>query len=428
MAKHNLSKTFVVTEHNIERTLFKSLDLLAKGIIFKQDILNALKIMGIRPHDPRLKATMEKLSKFTDSSPIDYQQFIKIIKGNVFFIDNILNCTLIIPDFASFCEEIKGIYKITALNKKGKLASYIPQLARVNPEQYGVSFCTIDGQMYSIGDSNTYFCIQSICKPINYCLIQQEHGEEKVHHYIGKEPSGYGFNVLALNHQNLPYNPLINAGAIMACALFKSRLDLADRFDFVMGIWKALCGGIISPRFNNAVYLSEKNTADRNFALGYFMREKKIFPKHTNLHEVLEFYFQCCSIEVTVESLAVVASTLANAGICPLTGNKIFDPNTVKNCLSLMSSCGMYDFSGEFAFSIGLPAKSGVSGALMVVVPNVTGFCVWSPRLDRLGNSVRGIAFCKELITRFNFHKFDSLVRATDKKDPRLKKKPNNQQ
>ena len=118
--------------------------------------------------------------------------------------------------------------------------------------------------------------------------------------------------------------------------------------------------------------------------------------------------------------MSIVAGTLANGGVCPTTGKRIFSASTVKNCLSLMYSCGMYDFSGEFAFSIGLPAKSGVSGAVIVVVPNVLGLCIWSPRLDELGNSVRGIDFCKELVKKYNFHNYDSLIdQASDKKDPR---------
>jgi glutaminase len=174
--------------------------------------------------------------------------------------------------------------------------------------------------------------------------------------------------------------------------------------------------------FNNSVYLSERLTADRNFALGYFMREKKAFPENTNLIDTLEFYFQCCSIEVNAEGMANVAATLANAGICPITGEKVLEPDTVKNCLSMMYSCGMYDFSGEFAFAIGLPAKSGVAGGLMVVVPNLLGICIYSPRLDELGNTVRGISFCKELIKTFNFHNYDSLTSGNNKTDPRLKR------
>ena len=262
------------------------------------------------------------------------------------------------------------------------------------------------------------FCVQSCCKPINYCLALEEHGEEKVHAHIGREPSGVGFNELKLNAEGKPHNPMINAGAIMCCSLVRPQLDIADRFDFVMDRWRALAGGT-KAGFSNPTYLSERATADRNFALGYHMQERKAFPKGTNLVETLEFYFQCCSIEQTCESMSVVAATLANGGVCPLTGEQVLNPHTVQSCLSLMSSCGMYDFSGEFAFTIGLPAKSGVAGAVMVVVPNVLGVVIWSPRLDRVGNSVRGIAFCRGLVERFNFHAFDILTGLSEKTDPR---------
>jgi glutaminase len=153
------------------------------------------------------------------------------------------------------------------------------------------------------------------------------------------------------------------------------------------------------------------------------MKEKGVFPAGTDLVSTLEFYFQCCSIESTCERMSIVAATLANGGVCPTTGIRVLKPSTVRACLSLMYSCGMYDFSGEFAFSIGLPAKSGVSGALMVVVPNVMGFCLWSPPLDTLGNSVRGIDFCKALVSRFNFHHYDDLVGSLKhKKDPRRRR------
>jgi len=180
-----------------------------------------------------------------------------------------------------------------------------------------------------------------------------------------------------------------------------------------------LAGGF-RPGFSNSTYLSERKTADRNFALGYFMRENGAFPDDVDLVETLEFYFQCCSIEMTVESMAVVASTLANGGICPLTGKRVLSPSTVQKCLALMSSCGMYDYSGEWAFSVGLPGKSGVSGVVIVVVPNVMGLCIWSPRLDAHGNSVRGIDFSRRLVDTFNFHNYDNVVGGVhDKIDPR---------
>src|SRR5262249_57749969 len=147
------------------------------------------------------------------------------------------------------------------------------------------------------------------------------------------------------------------------------------------------------------------------------------FPTGINLIETLELYFQSCSIEVDAAMLSVVAATLAGGGVSPIVGGHVFPTSTVRRCLSLMSSCGMYNYSGEFAFEIGLPAKSGVSGALMIVIPKTMGICIWSPRLDRNGNSVRGIEFCRELVSRYNFHVFDGLVdsECTEKRDPRLK-------
>ena len=144
------------------------------------------------------------------------------------------------------------------------------------------------------------------------------------------------------------------------------------------------------------------------------MREKQAFPEEIQILDILDFYFQCCSIEVTTRAMSVIAATLANGGTCPLTGTRVFRPDYVKNCLSLMASCGMYDFSGEFAFHVGIPAKSGVSGAILLVVPNLLGLVLWSPRLDELGNSVRGIEFSKRLAARFKFHAFDSMVGLKD--------------
>lgn len=124
-------------------------------------------------------------------------------------------------------------------------------------------------------------------------------------------------------------------------------------------------------------------------------------------------------METTCESMSVVAATLANGGICPITEEKIFKPEVVRDVLSLMHSCGMYDYSGQFAFRVGLPAKSGVSGGILLVIPNVAGIFTWSPPLDPLGNSVRGVMFCQELLQVFNFHRYDNLKQATNKKDPR---------
>lgn len=219
-----------------------------------------------------------------------------------------------------------------------------------------------------------------------------------------------------------PHNPMINAGAILVCSLMKTlvnpEMTLAEKFDYTQNWFTKMSGGE-NFGFNNSVFLSEREAADRNYALGFYMREHKVFPDKTNLRECLDFYFQICSMETCADSMSVVAATLANGGICPITDEKVFRPDVVRDVLSLMHSCGMYDYSGQFAFRVGLPAKSGVCGGILLVIPNVAGIFTWSPPLDVCGNSVRGVQFCQELLNVFNFHRYDNLKHATNKKDPR---------
>ena len=402
-----------------EYRLFRSLDTHREGKIFVADLLDTFKQVGLNADDGRLRKTMSRLEKFGLRDQLSVQQFCEIIRPNILLVEQALQGKVVIPDFLSFCAQVNDIYESTKQNRDGDVADYIPQLAKIDPELYAVGLCTIDGQRYSIGNSTTDFCVQSCCKPITYCLALEDRGEDYVHKFVGREPSGRNFNELALSEEGKPHNPMINAGAIMCSSMIKPDLDPAARFDHLLNRWTALCGDQ-KAHFNNSVYQSERNTADRNFALGYYMREHKAFPDSVDMIETLEFYFQCCSIEVDTEMMAVLAATLANGGVCPATGERILRTKNVQHCLSLMVSCGMYDFSGEFAFTIGLPAKSGVSGALFVVIPNVMGLCLWSPRLDARGNSVRGIEFCKELVKRFNLHNYDNLTGVSEKIDPRI--------
>lgn len=402
-----------------EIRLFRSLDVRNDGFVLAADLLDVLKRAGLSLQDTRLREMMARLEQYTLRDGLDLNQFCELIRPNILLIEQALQGTLVIPDFEDFCSSLEQIFIATKENISGRVADYIPQLARVDPELYGAAVCTIDGQRWSIGDSQTDFCVQSCCKPINYCLALEEHGEDYVHAFVGREPSGRIFDDLTLSEEGKPHNPMINAGAIMCSALIRPDLDVADRFDYVRSKWRALAGNQ-RIGFNNAVYQSERQTADRNFALGYYMREHGAFPASTDLLQVLEFYFQCCSIELNAENLSSLAATLANGGVCPVTGDRILRTQNVQHCLSLMCSCGMYDYSGEFAFTIGLPAKSGVGGGLMVVIPNVMGLCLWSPRLDCHGNSSRGVEFCKRMVSTFNFHNYDNLTGGSDKVDPRV--------
>lgn len=319
---------------------------------------------------------------------------------------------------------IREIYEELKSERGGNVADYIPQLAAVDPDLFGVSVCTVDGETYSMGDSTHAFCLQSCCKPLNYCLARTN-PELDVHSCVGYEPSGQGFNSFILNRDGLPHNPMINAGAIMVSSLIDPDREPSHRFETVRAFYTELSGGVGSIGFDNSVFLSERHHADRNTSLAYYMRENKAFqgdPSPNDILGILDLYFQCCSVTVTCDTAATMIATLANGGVNPVTQKRILSNEIVQDCLSLMFACGMYDFSGQFAFKIGLPAKSGVSGGLFLVVPNQCGICIWSPRLDGIGNSVRGVEFCKRFVerTKRQYHIFSTVTTPVIQDDTHL--------
>ncbi|TKS67564.1 Glutaminase kidney isoform, mitochondrial [Collichthys lucidus] len=330
--------------------------------------LTALKATGLRSGDPRLKECMdtlkETLKNTADGVTLDRHLFKKCVQSNIVLLTQAFRKKFVIPDFQSFASHIDELYESAKSLSGGQVADYIPQLAKFSPDLWAVSLCTVDGQRHTVGDTKVPFCLQSCVKPLKYAVA--------VHDYWHR----------------------------------------------VMNFLKKLAGNEYVG-FSNATFQSERESGDRNFAIGYYLKEKKCFPEGTDMTSVLDFYFQLCSIEVTCESASVMAATLANGGICPITGERVLSPEAVRNTLSLMHSCGMYDFSGQFAFHVGLPAKSGVAGGILLVVPNVMGIMCWSPPLDKLGNSVRGIQFCTDLVELFNFHNYDNLRHFAKKHDPR---------
>ncbi|XP_037778751.1 glutaminase liver isoform, mitochondrial-like isoform X4 [Penaeus monodon] len=422
----------LVREHlvHVENRLFEMFGDKENQTININKFLMGLTATGLRHSDQRLAEMRKNLRKVQEkvaaSDPqaliVNYETFMSIISENLEIVVKAFSSSFVIPDFRGFCHHIDEIYNNCKGNTDGKIASYIPQLERMRADNWAVSVCTVDGQRYSLGDVNTPFTLQSCSKPLTYAMAVGLYGTQHVHNYMGMEPSGRYFNELCLDFNHKPHNPMINAGAIMTAALLKPELSAADRFDYVFHMYKRLAGGEYLG-FNNGVFLSERECADRNFALAYFMRENKCFPPNTKLHETLDFYFQLCSLEITAEAGAVMAATLANGGINPLTGDPVLTVEAVRNTLTLMHSCGMYNYSGQFAFKVGLPSKSGVSGCVLLVVPNTMGICLWSPPLDSNGNSCRGVQFCMELVSRFTFHNFDNLRNhITTKTDPRMAK------
>lgn len=361
---------------------------------------------------------------------INKQEFIKAIRPNIVLISRAMRGDFVIPDWVRFAKKLEEFYWKCKINKNGKVAQYIPQLAKYSPEYWAVSMCSIDGQKFRIGDVEVPFTIQSSGKPINYAIALNELGSEITHQYVGQEPSGRLFNDLSLKifeggGKPKPHNPMVNSGAIMICSLLMSLthkdMKTSEKFDWVCDFYKSMAANE-HVGFNNATFLSEREAADRNYAIGHYMKENKCFPEDINLKTVMDFYFQLCSLEVNCLTVSMMAATLANGGICPITEKRIFDSKAVRDVLSLMHSCGMYDYSGQFAFTVGLPAKSGVSGCTMVVIPNVGGLGLFSPPLDSYGNSVRSLQFCNELVNQFNFHQYDNLRHVPHKSDPRRKR------
>ncbi|KAM4626378.1 glutaminase kidney isoform, mitochondrial isoform 2-T2 [Discoglossus pictus] len=384
--------------------------------------ITALKSTGLRTSDPRLKECMDmlrlSLQTMSDGVMLDKELFKKCVQSNIVLLTQAFRRKFVIPDFMSFTSHIDELYESSKKLSGGKVADYIPQLSKFSPDLWGVSICTVDGQRHSVGDTKVPFCLQSCVKPLKYAISVNDLGTEYVHRYVGKEPSGLRFNKLFLNDDEKPHNPMVNAGAIVVTSLIKQGSSNAEKFDYVMQFFNKMAGNEYVG-FSNATFQSERESGDRNFAIGYYLKEKKCFPEHTDMVGTLDFYFQLCSIEVTCESASVMAATLANGGFCPITGERVLSPEAVRNTLSLMHSCGMYDFSGQFAFHVGLPSKSGVSGGILLVVPNVMGMMCWSPPLDKLGNSVRGIQFCQDLVSLCNFHNYDNLRHFAKKLDPR---------
>uniref|UniRef100_A0A663DP77 glutaminase n=1 Tax=Aquila chrysaetos chrysaetos TaxID=223781 RepID=A0A663DP77_AQUCH len=362
--------------------------------------ITALKSTGLRTSDPRLKECMDMLrltlQTTSDGVMLDKDLFKKCVQSNIVLLTQAFRRKFVIPDFMSFTSHIDELYESAKKQSGGKVADYIPQLAKFSPDLWGVSLCTVDGQRHSVGDTKVPFCLQSCVKPLKYAIAVNDLGTEYVHRYVGKEPSGLRFNKLFLNEDGKRYIILNN----------------------VMQFMNKMAGNEYVG-FSNATFQSERESGDRNFAIGYYLKEKKCFPEGTDMVAILDFYFQLCSIEVTCESASVMAATLANGGFCPITGERVLSPEAVRNTLSLMHSCGMYDFSGQFAFHVGLPAKSGVAGGILLVVPNVMGLMCWSPPLDKMGNSVKGIHFCHDLVSLCNFHNYDNLRHFAKKLDPR---------
>jgi glutaminase len=258
---------------------------------------------------------------------------------------------------------------------------------------------TTDGHVYASGDSDVPFTIQSISKAFVFAVALETLGAERVAGKIGVEPSGEAFNSIRLRPDNRPFNPMVNAGAI-ACSGLIYGAEGGGAAESIVHALGRLAGRELV--VDEAVFASERETGDRNRAIAYLLRNYGII--ENDVTAVLDVYFRQCSILVTARDLAIMAATLANGGVNPLTGQRVLSPYVVARTLSVMTSSGMYDFAGEWMYRVGIPAKSGVGGGILAALPSQIGLGTFSPRLDEYGNSVRGVLVCEELSKAFGLH------------------------
>ncbi len=305
---------------------------------------------------------------------------------------------------------IELLYNKYSVLNSGQPASYIPELAKANPEDFAIVVTTVKGEQFQVGKFDKQFTLQSTSKPFIYGMALAEHGREEVISKVGVEPTGEAFNSIVELEKNThrPYNPMINSGAIAISSMIKG-VGFQERLENMMNVFEAYVGHKLS--VSQDVFESEKLTAHRNRSIAHLLRHFDVIDE--KIDETLDLYFQQCSILVDTSDLSVMAATLANSGVNPISKKSAIPSKYVGDVLSLMFTCGMYDSSGEWAYSVGIPAKSGVSGAIFGVVPGEFGIAVYSPPIDEKGHSVRGLDVFKDFSHECNlsiFRKTSNLL------------------
>jgi glutaminase len=298
----------------------------------------------------------------------------------------------------------EDVYHQVVGMSSGELPTYIPELGMVDPDVYGLAVATTAGRVHSVGDADRAFTIQSISKALTYCMALELVERKEVFSRVGVEPSGDAFNSVELNPATLrPYNPMVNAGAITVAGILRDALGEADAFNHVLDRFSRAAGRQLT--IDESVYRSETTTGHRNRAIGHLLLSVGAVTEP--VEPVLDLYFRQCSISVTAIDLAMIGATIANLGCNPISGREVFDFRAVRDTQAVMFTCGMYDYSGNWAYDVGVPAKSGVGGGILGVLNRQLGLGSYSPKLDIKGNSVRGIASFKLLSDELGLHAFD---------------------
>ena len=291
--------------------------------------------------------------------------------------------------------------------KNGHVATYIPALGKVDPTLLGITYYDLKSNtVYSAGDDNTQFAIESISKVPVLLLALEENGLKNVFQHVDEEPTGFSFNSILnmeINKRHYPMNPFVNTGAIVVNSLIPGK-DSAERFDRILNFMKEICNDP-DLTLNEEIYHSESQTGNMNRSLAYYMKANDMFKG--DVEDILDSYFKQCSVNVTTKDLANLAALLANGGIAPWNNQRILKKENATVVKSIMVTAGLYDESGDFSSHVGVPSKSGVGGGLMSAIPQKAGIGVFGPALDKEGNSVAGMKALRNLVEKLNLNIFE---------------------
>jgi glutaminase len=308
-------------------------------------------------------------------------------------------------------ERLQALYRRCEFEEPGAVASYYgsgrgyypPEEAGEEAEHFAICLASCDGELFGVGGDEVSFPLQSLSKVFSYGLALADWGRDHVLSRVGVEPSGDSFHSIVFDEaHNRPFNPMVNAGALVTSDLVKGSSP-EEKLERILACLR-LFAGDDDLDVDRDTFRNEMRNADRNRAVAYLMRDRGMI--EGDVEGILGLYLRQCSVHVTCRDLATMAATLANGCVNPVTGERVLPLPRVRDVLSVLHTCGMYDAAGQWAYDVGVPAKSGVSGGILAVVPGKGGIGVYSPGLDPHGNSARGIRVCREMSENLGLHIF----------------------
>ncbi|KAM7002341.1 glutaminase liver isoform, mitochondrial [Tautogolabrus adspersus] len=375
------------------------------GRINVNQFFEAIWSSGLHRSDPRLRECFFHLRKLQDAEgSVDRNTFQRCVTGFVSLILKALQGRFVIPDFSTFTEETQKLFS------RCRQLSSVQEKESMDSTKWGVSICTVDGQRLSLGDWAGSLVLGEVSWPLVYGVVVEQLGADLVHRYVSMDGYSRYDSPFTLTKTGIPHSPLTETGAIVTTSLLQlaGRLfaEEEEKYDSVLNVIRRLCNKEHA-NLNCSSYQSSRKDSVRLHALSFYLQEKKCFPEKVDINAALDLMLQCTSTEITCESGAAMAASLANGGLCPLSGDQVLSPTATRSMLSMMQVAGMKDYSTTFHYKTSVPAVCSGHGILLAVVPGVLGLMAFSPELDACGNPWRAVHFCQELISTFQLHSFD---------------------